>query len=490
MSLDVFRKLRLKLAVIIMFVLAVVLALIIGTFNLYLRSSNRRQSELFMTELVANEGRRPRPSGGPMGDMFDEDEKPNWKPDATIPPRQDNKADEMNGRIPPEKPSGQRMPEAMPQNEMQPPEMQNQNNSLLSWFLIKTNTNGFRNYYTAKLDENGNVTQVVNNFSEQYDSESVAKLVNDIFKLKKTTGVFELFRYTVAKKDYGYLIVLLDSANEINQERRFGLVSLILFGVSLLIAFGISWTFSMWSIKPVQDAFIKQKQFIADASHELKTPIAVIGANIDVLQQEIPNNKWLEYIKTENIRMGVLVKDLLYLAKNDAGRDKLTMLPFDLGDAAACAILPFESVAFEQGKTLEIAIPKDPIPITADEAKIKQVVIILTDNALKNSEKGAVIRVTAGYEGSKRFVKVYNTGHGIAPEDLQKIFNRFYRVDTSRDRNTGGYGLGLAIAQTIAKAHDGKINVTSELGKYAEFTLLLPSGEKEPKYSWFFKEKE
>ena len=125
---------------------------------------------------------------------------------------------------------------------------------------------------------------------------------------------------------------------------------------------------------------------------------------------------------------------------------------------------------------------KDPIPVTGEESKIKQVVIILTDNALKNSEKGAIIKITAGFENSKRYVRVYNTGHGIAPEDIDKIFNRFYRVDTSRDRNTGGYGLGLSIAQTIAKAHGGQIAVQSELGKYAQFTLLLPAGLKEKKH--------
>lgn len=483
MALDVFKKLRIKLALSIMVVLAVVLTALIGSFNIYLYSSNHKQARYFIDELIDNDGLRKRPSGGPMNSMGDGNFKPDWKPDDTGGPG----GMKLNDNMPPagDGGPGQKAPGMM--NDREPPELQQMNTGLSSWIPLRDNYMSFRNFYTARLDENGAVTKIINNFSAQYDQDKVNQMVNAIFAQQKDRGVYQLFRFAVAKKDYGYLIVLLDSVDEITQERRFTFVSLMLFVVSMIVAFGIAWILSLWSIKPVQEAFIKQKQFIADASHELKTPIAVIGANIDVLQQEIKDNKWLDYIKTENSRMGALVKDLLYLAKNDAGRDKLTMLPFDLADAAACAILPFESVAFEQGKTLEIVMPKDPVPITADEAKIKQVVIILTDNALKNSEKGALIRVSAGYDGTKRFVKVYNTGHGIVPEDIDKIFNRFYRVDTSRDRNTGGYGLGLAIAQTIAGEHKGKITVSSELGKYAEFTVMLPSGENTKKRTFSHK---
>lgn len=475
MAVDVFKKLRVKLSLSIMVVLALVLAILIGSFNVYLNSSNDRQTDEFMKSLVDNDGRRVRMMGGPMGELFDESFKPDFKPDEERQPG--------DRTMPPEPPSGKHPGD----NDLQladrePPDLRRQNGSAIDSFIPLHSNVGFRNFYTAKLDDTGRVTKVINNFSEQYDSEKVSQLVETVFSLKKKKGTYQLFGYQVAQKEYGYLIVLLDRADEINQERRFALVSIVLFGISLIVAFVVSWFLSLWSVKPVQEAFIKQKQFIADASHELKTPIAVIGANLDVLSQEIPDSKWLEYIKTENARMGTLVKDLLYLAKNDAGRDKLTMLPFDLADAVACSVLPFESVAFEQGKKLEINVPKDPVPITADESKIKQVVIILTDNALKNSESGAEIQISAGYDGSRRFVKVYNTGHGIAPEDIEKIFNRFYRVDTSRDRNTGGYGLGLSIAQTIAHEHGGKINVVSELGKYAEFTLVLPSGEKESKH--------
>ena len=128
----------------------------------------------------------------------------------------------------------------------------------------------------------------------------------------------------------------------------------------------------------------------------------------------------------------------------------------------------------EMGKLFDLEMPKTPIPILADEAKIKQTVIVLIDNALKNTDRGGRIKVSVSSEGKQNVVKVFNSGHGIAPEDMSKIFDRFYRADSSRDRNTGGYGLGLSIAQTIAKAHGGKITVYSRVDEYAEFVLSLP----------------
>ncbi|MBQ2481928.1 MAG: GHKL domain-containing protein, partial [Treponema sp.] len=237
----------------------------------------------------------------------------------------------------------------------------------------------------------------------------------------------------------------------------------------------IVWNFSRIAVEPVEEAFLRQRNFIADASHELKTPIAVIGANIDVVEQELPGNKWLGYIKTENSRMAELVKNLLYLAKNDADRNNLCMMKFDFANAVEGAALPFESVAMEQGKSMDISVPEEPLWVMGDESHIKQVAVILIDNAIKNSDAGAVIKISVRAEGKKGFLTVYNTGRGIAEKDIPQIFNRFYRADSSRARSTGGYGLGLTIAKSIADSHRGKITVKSEEGKYAEFTFMMPS---------------
>ena len=151
----------------------------------------------------------------------------------------------------------------------------------------------------------------------------------------------------------------------------------------------------------------------------------------------------------------------------------MSFFDFNFSNAVENSVLPFEVVAFESQKTLELDVQKGII-CNGDEKSLKQIFIILVDNAIKNSEEGAKIRVTATSDDKKIVLKVYNTGSGIPKDELEKIFLRFYRSDSSRVRKTGGYGLGLAIARTIAEDHGGTLTATSEVGHWAEFTLTIP----------------
>lgn len=340
--------------------------------------------------------------------------------------------------------------------------------------LLNLNDLGIRNCLTLHLDTAGKIKEVIHRFPLFYSSEDMQALVFDIMQLKEPTGFYSVFAYAVQAEDAeGYLLVLLNCQAEFNTIHRFYFYSVLVWAVSLIFTALASWLLSGLLIRPVEEAFVRQKNFISDASHELKTPIAVISANIDVLIPDMPDNRWLQYIKAENERMSRLVKDLLFLARDDAGRSVTNVSTFDFTQAMENAILPFESVIFEDGKKLEMNIEKD-ITYSGDEQKIKQVVIILVDNAIKNSEKGALIRVNVKKESQKVVLSVYNTGHGITEGDLHKIFLRFYRSDASRARNTGGYGLGLAIAKAIVDSHHGTIDVDSKYGEWAEFTVTLP----------------
>ena len=423
---DVFKKVRIKISLMTLVLLAVFLFLLIGAFNLYLEFSNRHSAVVVLRELVENNGfmRKPRSRG----------ESSDSHSSHLFTLAQDTRS--------------------------------------VLWLRLALS--GYRNFCTMRLESDGSIRKIINPFYDPLDLIDETELVKTIFAQNKPSGFVQDYLWRLEPRGDGFLLAMIDRSAELQQQRRFGIVSVLLYLFNLLVAFVFARIFSAWSVMPLREAFARQKQFVADAGHELKTPIAVIGANIDVLEKEIPQNKWLEYIKAENVRMGQLVKGLLYLAQNDIGRFEYTVFPFDLAAASAYAVLPFESIAFEQGKTLNISIPHTKIPAEGDESKIKQAIIILMDNALKNSERGAVISVTVGQSGGKGFVQVHNTGRGIKEEDMEKIFNRFYRVDTSRDRKTGGYGLGLSIAQSIAEVHHGKITVESEEGKYAQFTLSIP----------------
>ncbi len=331
-----------------------------------------------------------------------------------------------------------------------------------------------RNYFSVLISNNGDIQDVIHDFPLNYTRHEIQDLVNEALKTDKSCStVGGVMFYIRELRNTNRIICMLNRNSELKTLGKLYIYSTLLYLLSIVLSVLISIPISKYMILPAKEAFIKQKQFIADASHELKTPIAVIGANIDVLEGEIKGNKWLEYIKAENKRMGELVKDLLYLAKSDAGRNELTFSDFNFSNAVENSILPFEVIAFEAGKTLELDVQKDII-CNGDEKSLKQIFIILVDNAFKNSEKGAQIKVSAMADEKKITYKVFNTGTGIQKEDLEKIFLRFYRSDYSRVRKTGGSGLGLAIARTIAQDHGGTLVANSEFGKWAEFTLTLP----------------
>ena len=230
---------------------------------------------------------------------------------------------------------------------------------------------------------------------------------------------------------------------------------------------------SRWVTKPVQVAFDKQKQFIADASHELKTPLTIITTNAEVLQRELPDNKWLVYILEQTGRMKNLINSLLELARLDAYSDTGSYLTFDLSRAVKNAALSFESLAFEYGKSYSMEI-EDGFSLHGNETHIKQLVTILLDNAFKYSDEHGTVRICLSAHGDKKMLLVSNTGKGISPEDQKHIFERFYRVDKARSRDTGGTGLGLAISKNIIVMHKGIINVYSEPGKGTTFTVRVP----------------
>jgi signal transduction histidine kinase len=246
----------------------------------------------------------------------------------------------------------------------------------------------------------------------------------------------------------------------------------------LIVIFFISRFFANKSIIPIKEAFDKQKQFIADASHELKTPLAVINTNVDVLLSNGEDaintqSKWLHYIKSEVERMTKLTNDLLYLTQVNYSDIKMIYSDFNMSDTVESIILTMEAVIYENDILLDYSIEPN-LTIYGNSEQIKQVVMILLDNALKYTDPNGNINLNLKREYSNIVLSLTNTGEGIPEEHLDKIFDRFYRIDKSRSRNSGGYGLGLAIAKTIVEQHGGKISVKSILNGSTTFKVELP----------------
>jgi len=260
--------------------------------------------------------------------------------------------------------------------------------------------------------------------------------------------------------------------------RKATYAQVVLGFVAVLIASAIGYYMAGRALVPLKEAYDKQKQFAADASHELRTPLAVVMASADLLLAD-PSIKEpflrqvLEDLKSEVKKMTNLVSDLLMVARSDNNALKVKIQRLDLTELLKQVIRTMTPIA--EKKNIRLAGENfTKAMINADEQRIKQLAIILVDNAIKYTPEGGAVLVRLEKVDNVRAVfAVMDSGIGIAPEDLDKVFERFYRVDKARSREMGGNGLGLAIAAEIVKLHEGKISVESKLGEGTKFTVEL-----------------
>lgn len=331
-------------------------------------------------------------------------------------------------------------------------------------------TMGDLEFFAIMSDKNGQFKATLNNF--ELDDDQAQDYINRIIAMNVQDGMIDNYQFCSMSKQNGTLIVFTDKSEVLDVLNYFKRITIII-GIISIIFFAIAAYFlSKKSIEPIKIAFDRQKQFVSDASHELKTPLTVISTNADVLEGEIGENRWLSYIKSQTDRMSVLVNDLLNLTRLDSNSSQFLMTEFDLSKAIENTALPFECQAFDQNKKFIIDVDKG-ITITGSEQHIKQMAAIFIDNALKYSNDGGTVKVMLKKQGEKKIFSVYNTGQGVKEEDKFKIFERFYRSDESRNRATGGYGLGLAIAKSIIDKHKFKINVLNQEGKSICFVVSM-----------------
>ena len=260
----------------------------------------------------------------------------------------------------------------------------------------------------------------------------------------------------------GKEITLIESESTIKQLKITIIVSIVIGIIGIIIIYILAKNISATIVKPVEETFEKQKQFISDASHELKTPLAVIEANADVLQNKLGDNKWITYIQKEVQSMNKLVNDLLVLARMERINTSNNQR-FDLSKEVQMSVAVFESLIFEKNIKLETNI-NEGIEFTGDKEDIKHIISIILDNAIKHTEENGTIIVNTIKEKNDVKIEIKNQGEAISEEDREKIFERFYRVDKARTRSEKRYGLGLAIAKGLVEKYKGNIYATSKDG--------------------------
>ena len=254
---------------------------------------------------------------------------------------------------------------------------------------------------------------------------------------------------------------------------------------ALAVFFVISLFFSRWALRPVARAWTQQRRFVADASHDLKTPLTVILANTSIALEHpersvASQSQWLESTQHEAEAMQSLVGDLLALAKMDeeeaaaqSGAARPAFEEVDLSDVIEGEVLQFESVAFERGVKLESQVELG-IELRGNEQRLRRLAGTLIDNACKYVDDGGAVDVSLSRSGKQARLAVRNTGAPISPEDLPHVFDRFYRADKARTGGAGGHGLGLAIARAIAEEHGGTLTASSTQAEGTVFTATLP----------------
>ena len=332
-------------------------------------------------------------------------------------------------------------------------------------------------FFTVQIGSRGELLGVSGGYFDLTDREYIQNIVNAALASEEKTEELEEYqlRFLKEKTPMGYTIVFSDTTTESATLKNLYSICGLIFFVAMGVFLGISIFLSNWVIKPVATAWDQQRQFVADASHELKTPLSVIMANAELLEHadtaDEDRSKFSRNILSMTYQMRALVENLLEMARVDNGTLNMPFAALDFSELVSDAVLSFQLLYEEKGQTLQSRIPEG-LTLQGSQQHLYQVMDILLDNALKYSVPGGHTNAELKRIGHSCLLTVANTGEPISREDLTNIFKRFYRVDKARSLN-GSYGLGLSIAQAIVEAHKGIIWAESDNG-YNTFFVQLP----------------
>lgn len=316
-------------------------------------------------------------------------------------------------------------------------------------------------FFSVLLDETDQVIQTDTGQIAAVDDETAGTYAQSVVRSGRTTGFWGDYRYLVLAEEGNTRVIFLDCGRSLSSFRTTLLASVALSLLGLLAVLVLLLILSHRIVRPVAESYEKQKQFITDAGHELKTPMTIISADAELAEMECGENQWLTDIRRQTERLTGLTNDLIYLSRMEEEQPPLQVIEFPLSDVAEEMALPFLAPAKSQEKELTLHI-QPMLSFTGDEKAIRQLISILLDNALKYSPAGGHLELRLEKQGRNILLTVTNTTIQPVEEDkLSHLFDRFYRSDQSRNSQTGGYGLGLSIARSIVLAHKGKIRAES-----------------------------
>lgn len=313
-------------------------------------------------------------------------------------------------------------------------------------------------YFSVVLTNAGKVVLTDTGKVASVDSGTAAMYAQEAFRSGKDKGFIDHYRYQRTVENAGVRIVFLDCGRKLDSFYIFLQTSIAIALFGIVAVFFVIFFFAERIIQPIAQSYEKQKRFITDAGHELKTPLTIIAANVDVLEmeQQTPNES-LEDIRQQTRRLTKLTNDLVVLARMEEFQEHMPAIDFPLSEVVTEVVQPFRKLALAQKKLLTVQIAQS-LSLKGNADAISQLVSVLLDNALKYTPEGGEIRMEITRSGKNTVLRVSNqTWEVISRESCAHLFDRFYRTDASRNSETGGHGIGLSVAQAIVTAHGGKI---------------------------------
>lgn len=327
-------------------------------------------------------------------------------------------------------------------------------------------------YFTVYFNEDEDVIRAdVGRIAAVDESEAVA-YAEEVNKRPGNRGFLHNYRYVKTDEGGTPMVIFLDCGRSLAQVRGFLTVSASVAAAGTGAVFLLLILFSKRAVKPYVESYEKQKRFITDAGHEIKTPLTIIDADAEIIALETGENEWVEDIRKQIQRLKELTEDLIFLSKMEERRGDAECVEFPISEVALETARSFQSLAMLQGKMFESCV-EPLVSYTGEMKNIQRLFSILLDNALKYSPEGGRISFRLERRGRNIYINVSNTADFISREHLAHLFDRFYRVDASRNSQTGGHGIGLSIAKAIVSAHKGRITAASPDGKSLTIQVIL-----------------
>ena len=325
-------------------------------------------------------------------------------------------------------------------------------------------------HFTVFFDKKGEVARTNTESIYAIDEDAAIEYAEKVMDDGEERGWISNYRYKVFSTEKGYGVVFVDgSMSRSSLMQSITIAGFVLLGCAALVLILI-FLLSKKAVKPIAESYEKQKQFITDANHELKTPLTLILANLDIAEAELGQNEWLDDIRAEGHRMTALVNQLVALSRMDEEGPSLNITEVALGKLVADTAREFEPLAKERGKAITASIDKE-ISYLGDETLLQRLVGILMDNAIKYCDQGGEITVNL-HRGRKTVLTVENTYAFVGELELNRLFDRFYRADKAR-KFTGGYGVGLSMAKAIVEKHKGEITAYKKDATHIGFKVML-----------------